>query len=192
MKKRFLFYAAVFLMLLFIGGSALAQTGQRNNLGKVLILYYSWSDSANTEGVAKILQGLTNADIIKVEPATPFPDLAYRPMTQWVKEQQEKKSFPAIKNLGVDIASYDFIFVGTPVWWGTVALPIASLLSQIDFSGKPVTCFATAGSGPGATLSDFGKQVKNAQVRQGICFNNVANDRQIDTKVSQWVNGLQR
>jgi flavodoxin len=192
MKKNILILAVASFMLLFIGGSALAQSGQRSNLGKVLVLYYSWSDNANTEKVTKVIQGLTNADIIKIETATPFPDLAYRPMTQWVKEQQEKKSFPAIKSLGIDITSYDFIFVGTPVWWGTVSLPIASLLSQTDFGGKSVTCFATAGSGPGAVLSDFSKQVKNAQIRQGICFNNVANDKQIDTKVAQWVNGLHR
>jgi flavodoxin len=192
MKKNILIFAAISFMLLVIGVSAFAQTGQRSNLGKVLILYYSWSDNASTEKVAKILQGLTNADIVKIETVTPFPDMAYRSMTQWVKEQQQKNAIPAIKDLGIDIASYDFIFVGTPVWWGTVALPIASLLSQTDFGGKPVACFATAGSGPGATLSDFGKQIKNARVRQGICFNNVANEKNLDTKVAQWANGLQQ
>jgi hypothetical protein len=67
-----------------------------------------------------------------------------------------------------------------------------SLLSKTDFRGKPVVCFATAGSGPGAALSDFEKQAKNARVQQGICFSNVANDRNLDTKVAQWANGLQR
>ena len=42
------------------------QTVHQNNLGRVLILYYTWSEHANTENAAKIIQGLTNADMIKV------------------------------------------------------------------------------------------------------------------------------
>jgi flavodoxin len=172
--------------------TAVAVGAQSNNLGKVLILYYSWSENASTEKVAKIIQGLTNADIIKVEPVTPFPRLTYQPMTQWVKGQQEQGIYPTIKDIGVDLASYDFIFVGTPVWYQTLALPIVTLLRQTDFRGKPAAAFATAQGGPGAVISDFEEQVKSARVRQGMYFNNVASDRQIADKVTTWVRGLRR
>jgi flavodoxin len=108
--------------------SAQGQTGQQNNLGKVLILYYLFSDNANTEKVAEIIQSLTNGDIRKIELAEPFPALTYQAFTEWAKERQEKKNYPAIRPLDVDIAAYDFIIIGTPSWWYTLSLPIVTLL----------------------------------------------------------------
>jgi flavodoxin len=121
--------------------------------------------AANTEKVANILRGLVNADIIEIEPATPFPDLAYRrPMTQWVKEQQEKKNYPMIKPIGVDIASYDFIIIGTPSWYNTLVTPIVTLLQQTDFRGKPVTVFGTHQGNGRKILGDFAALAKNARI----------------------------
>jgi flavodoxin len=116
----------------------------------VLILYYTWSN-ANTEKVANIIQGLVNADIVKIEPT--FPDLEYGPMIQWIEEQQKKQDYPEIKPIGVDIASYDFIIVGTPTWYTTLATPIVTLLQQTDFKGKPVTVFAAHKGIPGEYLT---------------------------------------
>jgi flavodoxin len=161
-------------------------------LGKVLVLYYSYSENANTEKVAKIIQELTNADIVKIEPATSFPEMEYRQFTQWAREQQQQGAYPPIKNLNVDIASYDFIFVGTPVWWGLPSLPITTLLRQTDFGGKPLAAFSTAQGGPGTAVNDIEQQAKNALARGGINFNNVASDRQIAEKVTTWVRGLRR
>jgi flavodoxin len=171
---------------------AFGQNTQESNLGKVLVLYYSYSENANTEKVAQIIQGLTNADIVKVEPAAPFPEMEYRQFTQWAKEQQQQGAYPPIKDLDVDIASYDFIFVGTPVWWGSPSLPITTLLRQTDFGGKPLAAFSTAQGGPGTAASDIGKQALNALASGSANFNNVASDGQIIEKVTTWVRSLQR
>ena len=192
MMKKLLLGLMTFCMLLLALPHVFAQSGQKGNLGKVLILYYSWSDNANTEKVAKIIQTATNGDIIKVEPATPFPDLAYRPMTAWVKEQQEKKNYPAIKPIGVDITTYDFIIIGTPSWWNTLATPIVTLLHQTDFKGKPVTVFGTHQGNGSKIIGDFSGLVRNAKIVQGELFGNVAGDRGIENKVTQWIQRLQR
>jgi flavodoxin len=191
--KKIIMWCMVFFGLLFCTiVPAFGQSAQQSNLGKVLVLYYSYSENANTEKVAKIIQGLTNADIVKVEPVTSFPEMEYRQFTQWAKEQQQQGVYPPIRNLNVDIASYDFIFVGTPVWWGLPSLPITTLLRQTDFGGKPLAAFSTAQGGPGTAVSDIEKQAKNALVRTGVNFNNVAGDRQISEKVTTWVRGLLR
>jgi formylglycine-generating enzyme required for sulfatase activity len=155
-----------------------------------LILYYSWSPNGNTEKVARIIQTSTNGDIIKVEPTTPFPDLEYRPFADWAKEQQEKKNYPAIKPLGVNIADYDFIFIGTPTWWGTLALPIVTLLQQTDFKGKPVKIFGTHQGGAAKVMSDFTALARNATIVRGELFGNVATDSGIEGNVTQWVQRL--
>jgi flavodoxin len=191
--KRIIMRSIAVLGLLF--GAifpAFGQSAQQSNLGKVLVLYYSYSKNANTEKVAEIIQGLTSADIVKVELVTSFPEMEYRQFTQWAKEQQQQGIYPPIRDLNVDIVSYDFIFVGTPVWWGSPSLPITTLLRQTDFEGKPLAAFSTAQGGPGTAISDIGKQAKNALVKSGANFNNVADDRQISEKVTTWVKGLQR
>jgi flavodoxin len=188
--KKFLFVLTVFFMV-FTDTQAFGQSGQ-GNLGKVLILYYSWSDNANTEKVAKIIQSVTNGDIVEVEPATPFPNLSYRPFTEWVKEQQEKKNYPAIKSIGVDIATYDFIFIGTPSWYNTLATPIVTLLQQTDFKGKAVTVFGTHQGNGSKILGDFSSLAQTAKIIRGELFGNVASDRGIEDKVTQWVRRLRR
>jgi flavodoxin len=192
MGKTIIQSIAVFGLLFGAAFSAFGQSVQQSNLGKVLVLYYSYSENANTENISKIIQGLTNADIVKVEPATPFPEMEYRQFTQWAKEQQQQGIYPPIRDLNVEISSYDFIFVGTPVWWGSPSLPITTLLRQTDFEGKPLAAFSTAQGGPGTAVSDIEKQAQNALVRSGVNFNNVAGDRQISEKVTTWVGGLQR
>ncbi|MDR0408918.1 MAG: NAD(P)H-dependent oxidoreductase, partial [Spirochaetaceae bacterium] len=166
----------VFALLFCVTVFTFGQSARQNDLGKVLVLYYSYSKNANTEKVAKIIQKLTNADIVKIEPAAPFPQMEYRQFTQWVREQQRQQVYPAIKNLDVDIASYDFIFVGTPVWWGMPSLPVSSLLRQIDFERKPLAVFSTAQGGPGSAVKDIERHAKNALVKGGMNFSDVSGD----------------
>ncbi|MDR1133118.1 MAG: NAD(P)H-dependent oxidoreductase [Synergistaceae bacterium] len=192
MKKIIMRCVAVLGLLFCTGALAFGQSADQSNLGKVLVLYYSYSENANTEKVAEIIRGLTDADIVKVEPAASFPEMEYRQFTQWAKEQQRQGIYPSIRDLNVDIASYDFIFVGTPVWWGLPSLPITTLLRQTDFEGKPLAAFSTAQGGPGSAVSDIEKQAKNALIRSGVNFNNVAGDRQISEKVATWVRSLQK
>ena len=169
--------------------AACQSTGRQNNFGKVLILYYSWSEQSNTENAAKVIQDLTNADMIKVEPVTPFPELNAEEFIAWGRKQLENQSLPEIKDLGVDPSSYDFIFIGTPVWFGTVSFPIEALLLKTDFGCKPVTCFAMANSNERDILAHFGSKVKNAQVREGIAFR-MKTETEVQSKITQWVNGL--
>jgi flavodoxin len=182
----------IICLLLCTGATVFGQNTQTNNLGKVLILYYSFSDAANTERVANIIQGLVNADIVKVELARSFPDLEYRQFTQWVREQQEKQNYPEIKPIGVDMASYDFIIIGTPSWWYSLSTPIVTLLRQTDFKGKPVTVFGTHQGNGSKIFSDFASLVRNARIVKGELFGNVASDSQIEEKVARWVRGLRR
>jgi flavodoxin len=194
MKKTIILGIVAFGMLLCSKGAAFGQNTQSNDLGKALILYYSWSDSGRTERVAKIIQSLTNADIIEIEPVTPFPDLEYRPMTQWVKGQQEQGIQHPIKDIGVDISSYDFIFIGTPVWYQTFSLPIETLLRQTDFRGKSVATFATSQGGPGQVINNMEKAVRNARIRTGNVFDYVDrdNERQLTGKITAWIRDLRR
>jgi len=191
MKKKLVIgiAAACVLLLAACQCQSAPRAEQQSSAGRVLILYYTWSEQANTENAAKIIQGITGADMIKVEPATPFPELNSNDFIAWGREQMENQAWPEIKDLGVDPASYDFIFVGTPVWYGTVSFPIETLLLNTDFGGKPVACFAMANSNEGNVLSLFAAKVTNGQVKEGIAFR-MRDETEVEAKITQWVNAL--
>ena len=127
---------------------------------KVAIVYYAHSGETysstgeyknlkqgNTALVAEnIKKNVKEATLFKLETVDKYPE-KYDEMTQYVKEQQEKQILPELKDVP-DIAEYDVIFIGTPVWWGTVSLPVASFLQKANLVGKIVIPFIThEGSG---------------------------------------------
>ena len=63
-------------------------------------------------------------------------------------------SRPAIANRVENMAQYDTVFVGFPIWWYVAPTIINTFLESYDFSGKTVIPFATSGgSGMGKTES---------------------------------------
>lgn len=63
------------------------------------------------------------------------------------------------------------IFVGTPNWWNTMAPPVATFLSNHDFSGKTLVPFTThGGSGLGHYPEDMKKLCPKANFLEGETF----------------------
>ena len=69
----------------------------------------------------------------------------------------DHSSRPALAPQDADIASYDTIYIGFPVWWYIAPTIINSFLESYDFSGKKIILFATSGG------SGFGQAVRNLQ-----------------------------
>ena len=53
-----------------------------------------------------------------------------------------------------NLSDYDVIFLGYPIWFGTYAMPIATLVKEQDFAGKTIVPFCTFGSGGLNTSTD--------------------------------------
>ncbi|MDD5020838.1 MAG: flavodoxin [Endomicrobiaceae bacterium] len=161
-----------------------------NNLGKVLIIYYSLS--GNTREIAMKIKEKTNADIYEIKTENEYPGSPMIYIT--AKKQMNPKNYPKLKNDNTmpDINQYDLIFVGGPVWWYTVPAPLLSFLSQFDFKGKTVVSFATHGGNYGKYFEDFETKIKNAKVIRGKEFKKVLKtDRNIlDNKILDWLINL--
>ena len=159
-----------------------------NNLGKVLIVYYSLS--GRTKDIAEKIANKTNADLFEIKTKEAYPKGAKLYLK--AKNEVKNKQYPAIETLP-DITSYDVIFIGAPVWWYTVAPPVMSLLEQLDFQGKKVVPFSTQGSNFGIFFEDFAATVKNANVLQHASFNNMDKkyDKEVQAKIAEWINKLQ-
>ena len=75
---------------------------------------------------------------------------------------------PELKPLKSKMADYDVIFIGYPIWFGTYANPIITLVKEQDFAGKTVVPFCTFGSGGLNTSSDaLKKALPKANIVQG-------------------------
>jgi len=141
------------------------QKSQKEAPHKVLVLYYSLT--SNTRAVALEIAKRLDADIEEIALVEPY-DTAFQATVDRCKAEREKGITPEIKPLKSNIADYEAVFIGYPVWFGTYAPPIASLLDKIDLSGKWVVPFCTFGSGGlESSAKDLAEKQPNAKVLPG-------------------------
>jgi len=119
---------------------------------KPLVVYWTWSETHNTKVVAEMLQEKTGADIKLIEMVTPYPNDFGSVMQLGQRDLAQPKA-PAIKEMDIDIAQYDPIYVGTPIWFSTYAPPVRTFLQSYDLKGKKVALFCTHGQGNPATFT---------------------------------------
>ena len=132
---------------------------------KSLVLYYS--ETGTTKAVAEELQKQIGADIEAVEAVEAYSGNFQETIQRSGRERESGQS-PAIQPLKSDLADYDVIFLGYPIWFGTYAMPIVTLVKEQDFAGKTIVPFCTFGSGGLNTSSaDLVKALPKAKVVKG-------------------------
>ena len=132
---------------------------------KALVLYYS--QTGTTQTVAEELQRQLGADIECIEAVTPY-DGDFQATIQRGGEEMRSGKVPAINPVKAKLADYDVIFIGYPIWFGTYAMPIATLVKENDFAGKAVVPFCTFGSGGLNTSTEaLQKALPKADIRKG-------------------------
>jgi flavodoxin len=122
----------------------LASCGTKKQSPKVLVLYYS--QTSHTATVAQEIQKALGADMEEIIPVVPY-DGTYQETIARAGMEREKGILPAIQPIQADLSQYDLIFLGYPVWYGTYAVPMSTVLNEVDFSGKKIVPFCTFGSG---------------------------------------------
>ena len=142
-------------------------------MSKTLVAYFS--ASGVTARVAKNLAGAADADLYEIRPAVPYTSADLNWMDKSSRssvEMKDKSSRPELADTDADIASYDRIFVGFPIWWYTAPTIINTFLESYDFSGKTIILFATSGgSGLGKTAKDLEGSCPGAVIKEGKLLN---------------------
>ena len=125
-------------------------------MSKKLVAYFS--ASGVTAKAAEKLAKAADADLFEIKPVQPYT----RADLDWMNkksrssiEMADKSSRPEIAEKVSNMADYDVIFVGFPIWWYVAPTIINTFLEQYDLSGKMIVLFATSGG------SGFGKTVEN-------------------------------
>lgn len=139
---------------------------------KTLVAYFS--ASGQTAKLAKTLADVTGGDLFEIAPETAYTaaDLDWMDKkSRSTIEMKDPKSRPAIAGKVADMAQYDTVFVGFPIWWYQAPRIIETFLESYDFSGKTVIPFATSGgSGMGKTNEKLAPSCPGAKLLHGNVF----------------------
>ena len=146
---------------------------------KNLVLYFSVYNS--TKLVAHKIAAQTGADLVEIEPVTPYDSNRshYNSLARLAKQEHDENMRPAIKN-EIDIDSYDNIFIGYPMWWYIAPTIINTFIEAYDFSGKKIILFATSGgSGFGKAVDSLQPSAPNTKIIAGEIFNGSPNEKKL-------------
>lgn len=133
---------------------------------RVLVVYFSWS--GNVEAMAQDIHAQVGGDLVKLEPVEPYPS-DYNLCLDVVRQEQRENARPALKTALPDMAGYDMVFLGAPVWWGTLPLLVVNFLEQVDLSGKTIALFGSSGGSSFArTVSDLERLCPNSTILKAL------------------------
>jgi flavodoxin len=131
----------------------------------VLVVFYS--HTGVTRRIATLMAQHLSADICALVPDPPYAD-DYK---EQAKREKQGGYGPRLQALGVDLAAYDTIFVGSPNWFSTFAPPVTTLLQSADLDGKVIAPFCTHGSGGIARINETAASLcPNSTVLPAIGF----------------------
>lgn len=120
---------------------------QKQSDRKILVAYFS--ATGTTAKVAKQLAAATSADLYEIQPEQPYTsaDLDWNnKKSRSSVEMDNQAARPALKGTKENIADYDLIFLGYPIWWDLAPRVINTFIEVHSLKGKVVVPFATSGS----------------------------------------------
>lgn len=142
-------------------------------MSKQLVAYFS--ASGVTRKLAKNLADAIGADLFEIAPERPYTsaDLDWtNKQSRSTVEMQDESARPEMAKPTPNVAAYDTIYVGFPVWWYVEPRIIDTFLESADFGGKTIVPFATSGgSGLGQAPKRMAGFAKGAKVKQGKLLN---------------------
>ena len=145
-------------------------------MSKKLVAYFS--ATGTTKEAAERLAKATGADLFEIRPTIPYTSADLNWMDKKSRssmEMNDPDSRPEIAETVFNMADYDTVFIGFPIWWYVAPHIIHTFLESCDFSGKTLVPFATSGgSGMGKTVDELRKLCPNADWKAGKLVNGVS------------------
>ena len=155
------------LILLSVVGMATATSAQqkqdmnsRQSNHKILVAYFS--ATGTTARAAQKVAHATGGKLYAITPAQPYTDADLNwndKQSRSSVEMNDPKARPAIKGKKENIADYDVIFIGYPIWWDLAPRVVNTFIESHDLKGKTVIPFATSG---GSTLAGSAAALKKS------------------------------
>lgn len=160
---------------------------------KILVAYFS--ASGVTKAVAEKLGKEIGADLFEIQAKIPYTaaDLNWlNNKSRSSVEMNDRHCRPIIDGTVENMAQYDIIFVGFPIWWYREPSIIDTFMESYDFSGKTIVPFATSGgSGMGTSGKNIASMAPSADVADGKLFKESVSKENIYDWASQWLSSVE-
>ena len=92
----------------------------------ILIAYYT--RTGNTHTIASAIQRPAGGTLVEIRPVVPYPP-SYQAVLKQAQADIKSNARPAIEIPPEDPGAYGTLFIGSPVWWRTLAPPVAAFLA---------------------------------------------------------------
>ena len=109
-------------MILGAGVCAAEEDGCARPSSKTLVAVFT--RSGNTRVIAGQLQRALGADLFEIQPAQPYPE-DYEQTVEQARRERDSGFEPALKATVPNIAAYETLFLGFPIWGETAPRPSA-------------------------------------------------------------------
>ena len=121
------------------------------------ILVAVFSASGVTKAVGEEIARVAGADFFEIVPREPYSSDDLNWMNNKSRssvEMNDPSARPEIRGTVADMAAYDTVIVGFPIWWGVAPRIVETFLESYDLGGKKILPFCTSG-GSGVGRSDI-------------------------------------
>ena len=157
---------------------------------KMLIIFFT--RTGNTELFSNDIKECLNIKSFKIIPVKDYPSDSSEMSLISVKEKSENAR-PEIKAPLTNIANYDKILLGYPIWNSYLPCIVITQLLKLDFTGKTIYPFIThEGSGVGNSFDEIKLYTPGAIVKKGFCLkgSDIRNKKEESMKeIKQWLKG---
>ncbi len=195
----------VFLLMTIFSFHAIAD---QNNKKRTLVVYFSQPEDVKLDGVdgnsgasllsknnqllgstqyiAQLIQQQTDGELFRIETVNTYPS-QHEPLIRYAEKEKQDNVRPALKAKISNLADYDTVFIGYPIWWGIAAWPVDGFIEANDFTGKTVIPFCTSSS---SGLGESGQLLQEAAGTgnwlEGQRFSSGVSQEEVNT----WLEGL--
>lgn len=153
-----------------------------------LVVYFS--ATGNTEAVARFLAETQGAELQEIVPEDPYTeeDLDYNDEhCRANHEQNDPDARPAIANIVKSIERYDIIYVGFPIWWGTMPKILYTFFDTYDLTGKTIVPFCTSG---GSGIEEAMRVITELEPETTITEGLRTDPSRMTTDVPAWLDAI--
>ena len=161
--------------------------------GASIIYNHNHERRGITEYVAELIAQATHAQTYLISRLSPYShehdELIYQ-----ASLELDERTHPEIVMLPpLDLKAYDVIFIGYPIWWYELPMPLYTFFEQYDLSGKIVIPFSThGGSRAYKTFALIAQQEPNAYVlyNDGLIIDRLVVPTHASSTISLWLQAL--
>jgi flavodoxin len=185
-RRKAMTGALTFPLAAGLGLSAGASAAQQVQ-SRALVAYFS--RTGNTRVIAGQIRRAYQADVFEIKPSEPYPE-DYQETVRQAESERQAGYEPPLAATVPDIAAYEAVFLGFPIWGMTAPAVIRSFLLRHDLSGKTLVPFITHGGyGAGSSREVIARHAAGARLLDAFTLRQDQERETLD-QVTRWLGGV--